>query len=55
MLLATSFGDGFLGLILIFSLGMMGLRQFLGKFDTDGSIKDAARKGLINQIGKWLK
>jgi hypothetical protein len=55
MLLATSFGDTLFGLIILFSLGMMGLRQFLGKFDTDGSVKDAARKGIVNQISKWLK
>ena len=55
MLFAASFGDGILTLMLVFSLGIWGFGRFMRKFDTDGRVKGAAREGVVNLLGKWLK
>ena len=55
MLFAMTAEQHFFGMLTLFFLGLWGFKRFMGKFDTDGSVKDAARKGLVNQIGKWLK
>lgn len=55
MLFASFFGEGLLNGFIIIAIGGWCIQRWLKKIDTDGSVKDAARKGVINQIGKWLK
>ena len=42
MLFASSFGDGFLGLMLFLSIGIWSAQRLMKKFDNDGAVKDAA-------------
>jgi hypothetical protein len=37
------------------SLGMLAIRRIFAKFDNDGAVKGAAKKGIVNIITRWLK
>ena len=55
MLFASSFSDGFLGVIMLVGFGMWGASKLGMKYDTDGRIKEAAKGGIIRMIGRLLK
>lgn len=55
MLLAYASFDPIVCFLLLIGLGSWGLRKFFKQFDADGSVHAAARKGVVNLIGRWLK
>lgn len=55
MLFAAGSGDGFIGFLLVMSIGIWGMMRLMTKFDGDGAVKEATKKGLVSMIGRWLK
>jgi hypothetical protein len=55
MLFAMTFEQTIFGMLLLFMLGFCGIFKALGRIDTDGTVKDAARKGIVNVIGRLFK
>ena len=55
MLFASSFSDGFLGVIMLVGFGMWGASRLSRKHDPEGRIKEAAKGGIIRMIGRLLK
>jgi len=55
MLFATGSGDGFIGFMVVMSIGIWGTMRLMKKFDSDGAVKDATKKGVVSMIGRWLK
>jgi hypothetical protein len=55
MLFAAGSGDGFIGFLLVMSIGIRGMMCLMKRFDSDGAVKDATKKGLVSMIGRWLK
>ena len=54
MLFADSFGDGFLLLVLMVSIGLWSMKRLMSKFDSGGAVKGAAKKGAFKllEIGR---
>jgi len=55
MLFAITFEQQIIGMLLLFFLGLMGLKKFMKDNDPNGEVGSAARKGIVNLIGRWLK
>ena len=55
MLFAAGSGDGFIGFLLVMSIGIWGMMRLMKKFDSDGAIKAKASQGIVSMIGRWLK
>jgi hypothetical protein len=51
----SSFGQLCGGWLIILGLAIIGVRKMARSFDSDGAVKDAAKKGVVNLIGRWLK
>jgi hypothetical protein len=43
------------GMLLFFILSVWGFRKMLRDIDTDGTVKDAARKGIVTIIGRLFR
>ena len=54
-MLFAAIGDGFIGFLIVMAFGAWGTARMFKKFDSGGAVKGAARKGVVNLIGKWLK
>lgn len=55
MIFAMTFEQNVFGMLLLFFLGLMGLKKFIKNNDPNGEVGNAARKGIVNLIGRWLK
>ncbi len=55
MLFATASSSGFLDFLIFMGIGILCIRTLWRRYDNDGAVKDATKKGLINVIGRWLK
>ena len=55
MLFASSFGDGFLLLVLMVSIGLWSMKRLMSKFDTGGAVKGAAKKGAFKLLGRLFR
>jgi putative Mn2+ efflux pump MntP len=45
----------FFGMLLLFFLGLWGLKKFIKVNDPNGEVVIAARKGIVNLMSRWLK
>jgi hypothetical protein len=52
-------GDVFLTMVFLVAIASLLFRAYFHKFDDkgeiNGAVHDAAKKGVVNLIGKWLK
>jgi len=55
MIFAMTFGEHVVCMFLFFLLAMYGFKKFMRDIDTDGTVKTAARKGIVNVIGRLFK
>lgn len=55
MLFAMTVEQHVFCMLLFFILAMYGFKKLMRDVDTDGTVKDAARKGIVNIISRWLK
>jgi len=51
----VAIGDGFFSFMIVMAIGFWSMARMFKKFDSNGAVKDVARKGAVNLIGKWLK
>jgi hypothetical protein len=51
----AAIGDGFFSFMIVMAIGFWSMARMFKKFDSNGAVKDVARKGAVNLIGKWLK
>lgn len=55
MLFAITFEQQIFGMLLLFFFGLMGLKKFIKNNDPNGEVGNAARKGIVNVIGRLFK
>lgn len=55
MLFAMTAEQHVAGMLLLFCLGLWGLKKFMKEHDPNGEVGTAARKGVVNLIGRWMK
>lgn len=55
MILASTLGEGFGAMILLFAVGLLGARKLLRDSDKDGKIRGAASEGVVRMIGRFLR
>ena len=55
MLFAQGFGESVFWSFVFLAIGLGAVGRLFKKFDTGGQVQDAAKKGIINVISRWLK